>query len=98
MGVAYTYLTVQNILKDEDTFLKEKDHRKIVVALSLETVNDLDLNLFFGHNCEKHSNEDLLQSIIFTVSNILLKNYSKKRNDVVNTKTMPHFKRLKPNN
>ena len=83
MATAYTYLTISKILEEESSFLHQKDHRKILTTLTFENINGLDVSLFLGHNCPSHTSEFIIKSILFRISNILLKNYAKKRNDVI---------------
>lgn len=93
---AYTYITLENLLKREDIYLKEQHQRNILIKLTIETICDQDKNLFLGHECTQHATSGLINSVIKSTANILLKNYSKKCNDVATTKNMPVVKRFKP--
>ena len=92
----YTYLTANNVLNNETVFLRQKDQRKIVIELTREVMNDLNLTLFPGHDCKEHSKSYLHKEIMVHICNILLKNYIKKQNDRTTTKSMPLLKRSKP--
>lgn len=94
---AYTFITLENLLKDEEKLLKQVHLRDIVIKLTLENICNSDINLFLGFNCRTHKVDDIVRSIVKTTTNVLLKNYVKKRNDTATTKTMPHVKRFKPN-
>lgn len=95
MCSAYAYVTFDKLLCVESEFLEEKEHRKILTTLAFDNIIGLDHYLFLGHNCSEHTTDFLIKTILFRIANILLKNYTRNKNDVVSTKTMPHLKRIK---
>lgn len=93
---SYAYVIVQKLLKKEEEFLQQKCQRQILSALIFNAIKGLD-DIFIGHNNTCHTEEKLCKLLIKPLTNILLKNYIKKRNDTVSTKSMPDLKRFKVN-
>lgn len=92
---SYAYIIVKKLFSyKEDEFLKQNKQREILKTLIFNAITELD-DIFLGHNGICHSEEHLLKLLVKPMTNIFLKNYVKKRNDSVSTKTMPELKRFK---
>jgi hypothetical protein len=92
----YVYSVTNKLLEFEKEFVKEPNQRNTIMEIS--RISLLEVYLFLDHNCNEHSKSSLITKILSTLANILLNNYSKKRNNLLNSKTMPQLKRSKPGN
>lgn len=92
-----TFAIVQKLIskENEHIFLTCSNQRQVVTSLAIENLYILE-DIFIGYNCQSHNFDNLIHHIIYCTSNILLNNYCKLKNDVINKKTMPQSKRFKP--
>ena len=52
-------------------------------VLAFETINELELEIFDGHNCKKYSSSVILKKIMIALVSTLLNNYCKMQNDTI---------------
>ncbi|KAF2885617.1 hypothetical protein ILUMI_20559 [Ignelater luminosus] len=92
--VASVYIIFQKLVSSpiEHVFVKQINQRATVISLGMENIPD---HVFIGHACVSHTSEFLIKRILHISANILLNNYTKKQNDIVNKKNMPMCKRQK---
>jgi hypothetical protein len=93
----YIYSVTNKLLEFEKEFVKEPNQRNTIMEISRTSLLE-EVDLFLGHNCNEHPKSSLIKKILSTLANSLLNNYSKKRNNLLNSKTMPQLKRSKPGN
>ncbi|KAF2902953.1 hypothetical protein ILUMI_03238 [Ignelater luminosus] len=92
--VASVYIIFQKLISSliEHVFVKQINQRATVISLGMENIPD---HVFIGHACVSHTSEFLIKKILHISANILLNNYTKKQNGIVNKKNMPMCKRQK---
>ncbi|GBO36932.1 hypothetical protein AVEN_249053-1 [Araneus ventricosus] len=80
----FTFAIVDKLFssKYEEEFLKCKDHRCLVTAITLDVLDENDIYLGM-EECENHNSMYLMKKIVWVIINILLNNFCKKQNDSI---------------
>lgn len=95
--VMYNYVVVSKLLSSdfEKNFLKESKHRAVASEITINALYSSEKYLSQDVCSNGHSSDFLLRLIVKKSTNTLLKNYCKKRNDLLNFESQNKKRKIK---